>query len=195
MVSLLEFQGHDPLATSIQGHVPCKMAFSGRLQDYDSLLAVGYRSHPVIIWDPMELQPLRECGTLNPNGINDMVFNPNYDIPVLVVSNAHGSLEVFGYTTMKLDSSTPNLFANCLSCSKDGRSLVCGTSDGTIYVYKYDQGCTGNIVLTPIYRINSVEEAIKGVAFHFDGLRFVDVTRRQCRVWEPAALVRRDNEA
>lgn len=170
------------------------MAFSGPLPDYDSLLAVGYRNHPVLIWDPMELQLLGKCETISTNGVDDMVFNPNYEIPALVVSYADGSLSVFDYTTLNLDSSRPNVHANSLACSKDGRSLACGTSQGAIHVYEFDQGHAGNIVLAPIYRINSLEDAIRGVAFHFEGLRFVDITRRQCRVWEPAALIRRDNE-
>ena len=142
----------------------------------------------------MELQLLGKCESISTNGVDDMVFNPNYEIPALVVSYTDGRLNVFDYTTLKLDSSRPDVYANTLSCSKDGRSLVCGTSQGTIHVYKFDQGYAGNIVLVPIYRINSAEDAIRGVAFHFDGLRFVDITRRQCRVWEPTALVRRDNE-
>lgn len=193
-VSWLGFDDYDPSATSIPDQAPSELAFSGPLLDYDSLLAVGYRNHPVLIWDPMELQLLGRCETVSTNGVNDMAFNPNYEIPALIVSYADGSLNVFNYTTLKLDSLRPNVYANSLSCSKDGRILVCGTSQGTIHVYEFDQGNTGNIVLTPIYRINSLEDAIRGVAFHFEGLRFVDITRRQCRVWEPAALVRRDNE-
>ena len=158
-------------------------------------MAVGYRSHPVLVWDAMELQLLGECETVNTNGVNDMVFNPNDEIPALVVSYADGCLSVFDYTAPKLDSSRPNVCANNLSCSKDGRSLVCGTSHGIIHIFEFDKGYAGNIVLTPIHRINCpMEDAIRGVAFHFEGSQFVDITRRQCRVWEPAALVRRYNE-
>lgn len=193
-VSWLGFEDYDASASGISDQSPSKVVFSGPLPDYDALLAVGYRNHPVLIWDAMEVQLLGKCETVSTNGVDDMAFNPNSEIPALVVSYADGNLSVFDYTTLKLDSSRPNVHASSLSCSKDGRALVCGTSQGTIHVYEFDQGYSGNIVLTPIYRINALDDAIRGVAFHFQGLRFVDITRRQCRVWEPAALVRRDNE-
>lgn len=194
-VSWLELDDHGPSITSIPDSSPCRIAFSGPLLGYESLLAVGYRSHPVLIWDTMELQLLGTCETVSTNGVSAMVFNPNDEIPALVVSYADGSLRVFDYRTPKLDSSRSDVCANSLSCSKDGRSLVCGTSHGTIHIFEFDKGYTGNIVLTPIHRINcSHQDAIRGVAFHFEGLRFVDITRHQCRVWEPAALVGRSNE-
>ena len=170
------------------------MAFSGPLPDYKILLAVCYPNHPILIWDSMELQLLGKCETTNGQAIRDMVFNPNYEIPALVVSYASGDLVVFDYTTLKIDTCRPRVFAERWSFSKDGQSLACRTEHGTIDVFEFDRGCTGNIELTPIYRINSVGEYwTKDMAFHPEGLRFVGITKRQCRVWEPAARFRRDS--
>ncbi|KAH6678875.1 NACHT and WD domain-containing protein, partial [Plectosphaerella plurivora] len=192
--SWLGLDEYELSGNTIPDQSPTNAAFSGPLQDHDVLLAVAYRSYPVLVWDPMEMQLLGKCEAPGTNGVDDMLFNPNPDIPALVVSYSNGSLNVFNYISMTPDSSRSHVYANSISCSKDGRSLVCGTSQGSIHLYEFDQGYDGEIFLTPIYRINALEESIRGLAFHFNGLRFVDITRRQCRVWEPAALVRRDNE-
>src|SRR4051812_46027630 len=82
----------------IPKQAPSRAAFLA--QDGQVLLAVGYRSHPVFILDILELQALGKCQTgVGNNGIEDMSFNPNSEIPLLVVSSQSGSLYVFDYTT------------------------------------------------------------------------------------------------
>ncbi|KAK4223574.1 hypothetical protein QBC38DRAFT_45736 [Podospora fimiseda] len=157
------------------------------------LLAVGYRSHPVLILDPLEPSL---CGFCEPgfknNGINDMAFNPNPSIPFLVVSYQDGSLCVFDYDTFEMHTHQPRVFAQSIAWSPDGRLLATGTSKGAIEVFNFDS--THQNTLSPIYRTNQWwNEAIRGIAFGIDGLRFVDVSGQQARVWEPAALVREEN--
>ncbi|KAK1761729.1 hypothetical protein QBC33DRAFT_564472 [Phialemonium atrogriseum] len=160
----------------------------------DVLLAVGYRNHPVIIWNVLELEPLGQCAAVDNNGIDDMTFNPNPEIVALVVSYNDGRLCVFDYMTMEPAFALSSIFAQRMACSPDGRSLVTGSSRGVIEVFEFDQGYDGRTILTPIYRINALEDSIRGVTFSSDGLRFADVRGQQCRVWAPAALVRKNNE-
>ncbi|KAL6834900.1 hypothetical protein V8C40DRAFT_233072 [Trichoderma camerunense] len=158
------------------------------------LLAVGYRKHPVLIWNTLEQQVLGHCIVDANNGIDDMVFNPNPDIIALIVSCNDGRLCIFDYLTMKLTFTMPNVYAQSVACSPDGHSLVTGGSHGMIEVFDFDHDYDGNTILMPIYRIDGLYDSVRGVAFSFNGLRFLDVHSQQCRVWEPTALVRKNNE-
>jgi WD40 repeat protein len=187
--------GHfDLLGETAPDQSPSKARFSDPLPDYDVLLAIGYRDHPVLVLDPLEMQLLSVCEMTGASDIDDLVFNNNADIPALAVSYADGRLCIFNYESGRLDFSIPNVYAASLSCSKDGLHLVCGSSQGSISLYEFDRGYDTSMFLTPIYRINALADAIRGLAFHFDGHRFIDITRRQCRVWEPAALVQMADE-
>ncbi|KAM7213351.1 hypothetical protein V8F06_011248 [Rhypophila decipiens] len=146
------------------------------------LMAVGYRGHPVMIWNALELRLLGVCDVkTGNNGITDMVFNVNPEIPVLTVSYQDGTLAVFDYTTMGLQ------------VRPDGQSLLAGTNQGAVEVFEFEVTHTGVVAaLTPLYCTNHpLDSTIRGVAFSGDGLRFVDVRSQQARVWAPAALVRR----
>jgi WD40 repeat protein len=142
----------------------------------------------------LEQQGLGHCVVDANNGIDCMVFNPNPDIVALVISLNDGRLCVFDYFTMKQMFTVHKTFAQSVACSPDGHSLVTGGSHGTIEVFDFDHDYDGNIILVPIYRIDGIYDPIRSVAFSFNGLRFLDVHRQQCRVWEPAALVRTNNE-
>lgn len=158
------------------------------------LLAVGYRCHPVFIWDPLEPRLLGTCrAEIFNNGINDMVFNPSPDIPALVVSYQNGGLCVFDYTTMQLHHERLNMFASSLSCSADGRSLAIGNSEGVVEVYEFERSHDGTSTsLTLLYRTSRPAAGeIEGISLSLDGQRFVDICGEQWRAWAPAALVRR----
>ncbi|KAK3349876.1 hypothetical protein B0T25DRAFT_582714 [Lasiosphaeria hispida] len=171
---------------------PSRAAFLTR--DDGVLLAIGYRSHPVLVWDALELQLVGVCQVdENPNGVNDMVFNPNPEIPVLVVSSQHGDLCVFDYITMELQHRKLDAFASSLACSADGRSLIAGGNQGLIEVFEFERAHDGtSTTLTLIYRTqHPLDGLIRGISFSPDGRRFLDVHNQQGRVWAPAALVRK----
>ncbi|KAJ5266702.1 hypothetical protein N7478_009510 [Penicillium angulare] len=160
----------------------------------DVLLAIGYRNHPVLIWNASDSVLQGQCTVKANNGIDGMVFNPNPEITVLVVSFNDGRLCLFDYTKMLLVFTLPDQFANCFACSADGRSLATGSNDGVIEVFDFDYRHDGNPVLTSIYQISVDYEPIRGLAFNSDGLRFVDIRDQKCHIWVPTALVRTDNE-
>ncbi|KAL1880559.1 hypothetical protein VTK73DRAFT_5572 [Phialemonium thermophilum] len=159
----------------------------------DVLLAVGYRAHLIVVFSVRNLQVLGQCGAEANNGIDAMVFNPNPEIASLVVSYKDGRLCLFDYRTMVETFAVPRIYAQSVACSPDGRSLVAGSSGGAIDVFEFDQDDDGGAVLVPIYRVGAgLGYAVRSVTFSRDGLRFVDVRAKQCRVWEPAALVRKN---
>ncbi|KAK0707379.1 hypothetical protein B0H67DRAFT_647567 [Lasiosphaeris hirsuta] len=171
---------------------PSRAAFLSR--DDGVLLAFGYRSCPVLVWDVLELQLVGVCQIdENPNGVNDMIFNPNPEIPVLVVSSQHGDLCVWDYTTKELQHRRLYAFASSLACSANGRSLIAGGNQGLIEVFEFERAHDGtSTALTLIYRTqHPLDGLVRGVSFSPDGRRFVDVHNQQGRVWAPAALVKK----
>ena len=159
------------------------------------LLAVGYRIHRIHIWNVLDLQLLGTCSLEGINGIDDMTFNPNPEIPVLVVSYNDGRLCLFNYLTMASVFTKSNAFAMSLSCSQDGRTLASGECDGIINVFNFDKDSAGQTILVPIYRVKTLDDFINRITFSPDGLRILDLQSRQCQVWSPAALVRNNNES
>ncbi|KAK4445761.1 hypothetical protein QBC34DRAFT_160610 [Podospora aff. communis PSN243] len=163
--------------------------------DIPVIMAVGYRAHPVLVWNALDLQLLGVCDPgIENNGIDSMVFNPNPEMPALVVSYQEGNLCVFDYTDMNLQTLKPQVYAHSIACSSDGRSLVTGSNQGLIEVFDFDRGNDGLITLVPIYRSSHpLDQTIRGVAFNTDGLRVIDIRGRQGRVWAPALLVRKSD--
>jgi WD40 repeat protein len=156
------------------------------------LLAVGYRIHPVLIWNALDLQLLGACKpNVTNNGIHAMVFSPNPEVPALLVSLHHGSLCVFDYLTMELRVDKPDIYATSIACSSDGRTVLIGSNQGIIEIFELDQEPeTARMTLTIIYRSDHpLDEPIRGVSFSPSG-RFVDVRGRQGRVWTPEAIAR-----
>jgi len=176
---------------------PRRIAFlSSRNDDVPMLMAVGYRSHshPILVWNALELRVLGICdpGVSN-NGIEAMVFNPNTDIPALIVCYQEGNVCVFDYATMELHTTKPNVFAASAACSSNGRSLVIGSNQGLIEIFDFKRANDGLISLVPIYRTSHPpDQTIQGITFSRDGLQLVDIRGRQGRVWAPAALVRKN---
>ncbi|KAF7902869.1 hypothetical protein EAF00_002771 [Botryotinia globosa] len=99
-----------------------------------------------------------------------MAFNPSPEINLLVVSYGDGELVVFDPRTTELKHRIPNPF-------------------GTIRLFEFDGTEDANLSL--IYRINVYDEGIRSLVFSGDGSRFIDIRGSHCRVWEPAALVRK----
>lgn len=174
--------------SEVPDQLPNKAAFAPEL----GLLAVGYRSHPILIFDTGSGALLGSCNAVKNNGIDAIAFNPNPDISALVVSITDGDLLVFDPQTTELRYQKPNACALALACSPDGKFLVTGDSRGTIEVYDFDR--PDSTFFSLIYRINSHGESVRSVAFSDDSLRLVDCRESQARVWEPAILVQKDAE-
>lgn len=166
-----------------------------------NLLAVSYRGRPILLYDLDSEFFFGNCvRERSSNGGNQethypivaMAFNPNPQGYLLIASYGDGELTVYEPWTLEVRHRSLGVNAHTLACSPDGRTLVTGSSSGTIQVFDFD-GAAGE-TLTLIYRINAYEEGIKSLTFSNDSLRFIDIRGSQCRVWEPSVLVRKNME-
>lgn len=166
-----------------------------------NLLAVSYRGRPILLFDlALEVffgECFRSTGSFQIKAethypVVAMEFRPSSEISLLIASYGDGELIAYNPRTLELRYRAANVNAQTLACSPDGRTLVTGSSFGTIQVFDLDGA--GGEILIPIYRIDAHEEGIKSLTFSNDSLRFIDIRGSQCRVWEPAVLVRKDLE-
>ncbi|KAF7919653.1 hypothetical protein EAE99_008505 [Botrytis elliptica] len=162
------------------------------------MIAISSRASPILLFDLYNEvlcgELVRDRGLMESVGgtyyhASAMAFNPNPDINLLVVSYGDGELVIFDPTTTELKHRIPEVNAQTLACSPDGRTWTTGSSFGTIQLYEFDGTEDANLSL--IYRINAYDEGIRSLVFSGDGLRFIDIRGSHCRVWEPAALVRK----
>lgn len=166
-----------------------------------NLLAVSYRGRPVMLYDLDSEMFFGNCireRDFNKDShqthypIVAMVFNPDPEGYLLIVSYGDGELTIYDPWTLEVRHRSFGVNAHSLSCSPDGRTLITGSLSGTIQVFDFD-GEAGEI-MTLMYRINAYEEGIKALNFSNDGLQFIDIRGSQCRVWEPSVLVRKNLE-
>lgn len=166
------------------GCSPCAVSISCG----HKMLAVAYRGRPITLWDLEEDTFYGSCGkrpadgAVGPYLANDLVFNPNEDIPLLVVTYADGDImliEPFEDRTLARFRAN----SHTLAASPDGRLLVAADGFGTIQVYEFE-------TLRPVYRIKLASCNIKRLSFSWDGLRFLDIRGSECNVWEPPVLLR-----
>jgi hypothetical protein len=119
-----------------------------------------------------------------------MTINPSPEINVLIASYGDGELAVYDLVTTDLRYRVPEVYAQSLACSPDGRTLATGSSNGSIQIF--DFGGADGERLAPVYRIDAYENVIRSVTFSNNSLRLVDIRGSQCRVWEPVVLARKD---
>ena len=164
-----------------------------------TILAVSYRGRPILLFDVESEVYFGDCvrysshsskGTDTHYPIVAMTFNPNQELNLLVASYGDGELTVYNPWTLELRHRVPQVNAQALACSPDGRTLVTGSSFGTIQIFDFD-GVMGDSLLL-IYRINAYDEGIKSLTFSGDSTRFIDIRGSQCRVWEPSVLIRKE---
>jgi WD40 repeat protein len=167
--------------------VSTKSAFS---PTEGGMLALAYRSYPVMVVDVDAGCLLGQCSVGWNNGVNDLVFNPSADIPTLVVAYTDGDLVTYDTRTFTSIFTANHVYANALDCTPDGRALLAGSNSGWIEIYAFS-GTMGTS-LKLMHRINNQEPGIRGLACGNDGTRFVSICSNQCRVWKPAASLHRD---
>jgi WD40 repeat protein len=152
------------------------------------LMAIVYRSLPVIIWD---LEGHRQLGTCTKKGgaledtsyqVTSVLFNPNPDINLIAIAYWDGDIALFDTYYMAMKSSA-QADAQILAASPDGRTLATGNSSGKIQLFDFE-------TLHLLYSVSSSEESITAITFTSDNLRFLDVRGSQLNVWEPSVLVR-----
>jgi WD40 repeat protein len=78
--------------------------------------------------------------------------------------------------------------AQSLAVSPNGRTLASFDSSGVVQVFDFE-------TLEPFFRIQSRDWGIKALCFNGDGSRLLVGRGSQCKIWNPAALLRQDDEA
>lgn len=103
----------------------------------------------------------------------------------LALTSFDGELYTVDASTMrKVNEATGN--AAHMAVSPDGRTLVLGDNTGDICIHDFE-------TLELLHRIQSDDGEIIGLCYADSNLRFLDIRRNVCNVWEPAALVRQDD--
>ena len=147
----------------------------------NNILAVSYRSLPVFILDLYSFRLIGTCDlpTARPGSaglpIDDMVFNPNPDLGLLVVAYMSTELVLYDYTRSEFKLSVPS---ECytLEASLDGRTLAGGTTSGCIQLFDFETLNMLTQISLPYYRVEAMR-------FSNDGLRIFDLREYECNVW------------
>jgi len=182
--------------SGLQSKQPTLAAFCPQ----QSILAVVYRGEDIVLWD-YERDRLHDIydkesgsslqGSLRNSDGSTTVWSLQFgalgDDTLLAAAYSDGDLVIYD----TLDGTVRNLLvgvnAQRLSCSHDGRTLACADSLGTIQLYDLE---TAKL----IYRLEFEGDAIapRALAFTSDNHRLIDIRANQCRLWDPAVLLRQD---
>ena len=168
---------HDSTEHSGTNQTPIMARYSTELK----LLAAAYRGQPITLWDLEDNEFIGQLGL--PHSVVGMTFSADPQMYLIVAAYRYGQLVL--YDTERLEEkATFESVAYILASSPDGRSLVAGGSTGLIEIFDFES-------LKLMYRIESYDEEMRDLAFTSNNLRFLDIRRTHCNIWEPAVLVRK----
>jgi WD40 repeat protein len=151
------------------------------------LLAVVYRGRDIILWDIEEEQLNGTCGkeTGGQNYVNGgLVFGQGMSVGLLAASYSDGDLVVFDVDKGTIKETTL-ANASSLASSPDGLTLASVDALGTIQLFDFES-------LKLLYRISSDGCGVRALAFSKNNHRLLDIRGSECRVWDPAILIRED---
>jgi WD40 repeat protein len=154
-------------------------------------IAFAYKTRPICLWNVGEGSFHRSSETLaklssSAGEVNDMLFNPNTDLPFLVVAYEEGRLDLIAYHEMA-DIQTIKADCHSLAATPDGRTLATGDSKGSIQLWDFE-------TLNLLYRIDYHSHSVGALLFSRDGRRLFDMRDSHSVIWEPAVLFRNNDE-
>jgi WD40 repeat protein len=170
------------------------------LCSHQNLLAVVYRGEDLLLWDIEQdrIHDIYEKDTgSRANGsskladgattVKALAFSAALDTTLLATTYTDGDLIVYDTLTGNVKSMLPSQCSLVLASSPDGRTLAGGDSRGTVVLYDFES-------LRFLYKVSfdSTNIMAKSFAFTSNGLSLIDVRAFQCRVWQPAVLLRQD---
>ncbi|KAI7786820.1 hypothetical protein LA080_002290 [Diaporthe eres] len=160
------------------------------------LLALGYRHRHVLVYNyDQESYQIFD----HQNGLSDgidqhlsisiyaMAFSNLPESPLLAVSFSCSDLVLFDVEQGTIQARVTPAWFSHLSSSPDGRTLAAARKDGAIELYDFE-------TLHRLYRIRPEDGTVAALSFSADSERFIVIRAggRNCRIWDPAALYRRD---
>lgn len=160
------------------------------------VLALGYRLRHVLVYnyDQETYQVFDHQDGLYDGSeqvlslsIYSMAFSNLLESPLLAVSFSCAELVLFDVEQGTIQARLTSVYFSHLSSSPDGRTLAAARRDGAIELYDFE-------TLQRLYRIRAEGGAVVALNFSSDSARFLVVRAggRHCRIWDPAALYRRD---
>ncbi|KAH6700506.1 NACHT and WD domain-containing protein [Verticillium dahliae] len=164
------------------------------------LMAIVYRSQDLLVWNFEErrLHDIynRECGSrlnasstvpMRKSTILCLAFSASQTSNALVAGYFDGELVLYDTRLGIVRNTVPAVNALCMTSSHDGRTLATGDAEGTIQIFNLEN-------IHRLYRITFNAEfiGVRALAFTGDDLRLLDIRGKQCRVWEPRALLRQE---
>ena len=160
-----------------------------------NLLAIGYRGQDILLWD-LENDTLHDTynkqtgagpkpdkAIVHP-GVRSLIFSQAVNANLLAATYVDGDLILFDISEGVVRETTV-AFAHILACSEDGLTLASGDPSGTVKLFEFES-------LKLLYKINSAEYGIQGLAFSGDSQHLLDIRGSQCRVWDPTVLIRQE---
>ena len=163
-----------------------KATFSPQL----GILAIAYRNDPIWLWDLQQNDWVPRACQKHSDGsefpINDMIFNPNPSVNLLVTGYSDGDLVLFDVKNQGKVSVEHNVGPQILAISPDGKTLASGNSS-SIQLFEAE-------TLRRIYVLQTTDYEVSGLAFPSNGHRFVDIRDDQCNIWEPSVFPLTDND-
>ncbi|KAI5381161.1 hypothetical protein J4E82_000361 [Alternaria postmessia] len=182
--------------SSLQSKQPTLAVFCPQ----QSLLAVVYRGEDIVLWDyerdrVFDLYDKETGSTLHgPMKVSDgsttvwsIQFSTLKDETLLAAAYSDGDLVIYDTLHGTVRDLIVGVNAQKLSCSPDGRTLACADSLGTIQLFDME-------TVKLLYRLEFEGDAIapRTLAFTSDNHRIIDIRANQCRLWDPAVLLRQD---
>lgn len=163
------------------------------------LLAVSYRGHDILVWnfskEVLHDHYCREVGSrikadqsqLRRATALAMVFSAAPESKALIAGYTDGELVLYDTELSIVRCSVPEVNAQTMCSSPDGRTLATGDGPGTIRIFDLES-------LQVLHKIDFDAEymAINFLVFTYSNHGLLDVRGRQCRIWEPIVLLRQD---
>lgn len=167
------------------GHSTVDSFFSAGLD----FLALVYRNRPLAIWNLG--RGCIECRIAKENEnfvespqVTSVAFHPKQEVGLVAVAYRDRDMILYNIWDGNQEAEV-NIQADTMAISPDGRTLAAGDADGIIYLLNFE-------TLRLIYRITTTQTTVQELVFAFNHVRFLDVRRDHCNIWEPAALVRKE---
>ncbi|KAK9423221.1 putative DUF676 domain-containing protein [Seiridium unicorne] len=160
------------------------------------LLAVAYSCRHLLVYnyeqDSYQIFDEKDALTESPDQLSRisvyaLTFSRLPDTSLLAVSYSTSELVVFDIDTGKIVATISAVYFSRLVSSSDGKTLAASRMDGAIELYDFE-------TLHKLYRIRPDDGAVSALAFTTDSTRFLVIRAggRNCRIWDPEALFRRD---